>query len=122
MLSPANTEADRQFTRGRNIAFNQILESLTNEYQANDPHHHYLDTGEVFETVFTSSQVNDFDCFHPSAKGHRDLAQQTWEDGPFAVPEPVGAMPFALGLLYGLGRARARRRCSPMSLPRSTRI
>ena len=105
MLSPSNTEADRQFTRSRNIAFNQILESLAAEYQANDPHHHYHFSNTPFEADFTPQQVNDFDCFHPSARGQRDLAQITWEDGPFsAVPEPFGGLAWGIGLLYGLGR------------------
>lgn len=108
MLSPANTEADRQFTRGRNIAFNQILESLTAEYQLNDPHHHYHYTEEVFNTQFVSRQVNDFDCFHPSAEGQRDLAMVSWESGPFALPEPSGGLPLALAFM-ALSRASTRR-------------
>ena len=97
MLSPANTEADRQFTRGRNIAFNQILERLAAEYQTYDLHHYYVYSDVVFETQFASSQVSDFDCFHPSAEGHVELAEATWGDGPFTVPEPTGSLPLALG-------------------------
>lgn len=109
MLDPLNSEADRQFTRGRNIAFNQILESLAAEYDASDPHHHYFYTGEVFESQITPEQVSGFDCFHPSAQGQMDLAEGTWDVGPFAVlPEPTTALGLlcALPMLHGLWRRR----------------
>jgi len=112
MLSPANTEADRQFTRSRNLAFNQILESLAAEYQQNDPHHYYSYSDVIFETQFVSSQVSDFDCFHPSAEGQRDLAESTWLDGPFSVPEPGGTVPTTIGIA-ALARLRRRRACRP---------
>lgn len=83
MLSPTNSEADRQYTRSRNIAFNQILEDVVAEYEANDPHHHYSFTDETFLYDFTPSQVSGFDCFHPSATGQRELSRVTWEAGPF---------------------------------------
>jgi hypothetical protein len=114
MLSPANSEADRLFTRGRNIAFNEILERLAMEYQTNDPHHHYRYSDEIFQTQFVSSQVSDFDCFHPSAKGQRDLAHTSWEDGPFGVPEPSGGLPvamlFMVAVSAGMGRQRGHQR------------
>jgi len=114
MLSPANSEADRLFTRGRNIAFNQILENLAVEYQTGDPHHYYVYSDSIFQTEFVSSQVSDFDCFHPSAEGQRDLAAATWADGPFQVPEPEGALPAALGVmaLALFSDFRARRRAA----------
>jgi lysophospholipase L1-like esterase len=110
MLSPANSEADRQFTRGRNIAFNQILENLAFEYQANDPHHYYVYSDDIFQIQFISSQVSDFDCFHPSARGQRDLATATWSEEMFALPEPSGTLPTALALLYMAFGAERRRR------------
>ncbi len=113
MLSPANTEADRQFTRGRNLAFNQILEDLALEYEQNDPHHYYSYSDVIFETRFVSSQVSDFDCFHPSAEGQRDLAESTWLDGPFSVPEPSGALPTAVGAISLATLLRRRRRSGP---------
>jgi len=83
MLSPANSEADRQYTRSRNIAFNDILEDLVAEYQANDPHHHWEWNPLVFDTEFVPSEVSPFDCFHPSAAGQKRLAKESWEAGPF---------------------------------------
>jgi lysophospholipase L1-like esterase len=86
MLSPLNTPADREFTRSRNIAFNQILEALVAEYSANDPLHYYVYNDIVFDTDFTSDDVSWLDCFHPSADGQRKLAARTWAVGPFAGP------------------------------------
>lgn len=83
MLSPTNSEADRQFTRSRNIAFNEILERLANEYNANDPNHYYAYTNEPFDYSFQPSEVSGFDCFHPSAEGQRALSDVTWDAGPF---------------------------------------
>jgi len=83
MLNPLNSEADRQYTRSRNVAFNQILEDLVAEYQANDPHHHWEWNDLTFETDFVPSEVSPFDCFHPSAAGQKRLSRETWETGPF---------------------------------------
>jgi len=83
MLSPLNSEADRQYTRSRNIGFNNILHNLVNEFNANDSHHYYSMTDVTFNTTFTPDQVSPFDCFHPSAKGQKDLSAYTWADGPF---------------------------------------
>ena len=84
MLSPANSEADRQFTRNRIIAFNGILESIVAEFEAEDTHHHYAFTDVTFDYSFVPSEVSGFDCFHPSAEGQRELSRITWEVGPFA--------------------------------------
>ncbi len=84
MVSPANSEADRQYTRSRNIAFNNILQSLVAEYNAADSHHYYVYTNEAFEAQFVPSEVSGFDCFHPSADGQTRLAAESWADGPFA--------------------------------------
>lgn len=84
MLSPLNSEADRQFTRGRIIAFNQILEDVVAEFEAEDPHHHYAFTDVSFDYQFVGSEVSGFDCFHPSAEGQRELSRMTWEAGPFS--------------------------------------
>ena len=62
----------------------------------------------IFETQFVSSQVSDFDCFHPSANGQRDLAESTWLDGPYSVPEPSGALSMAFGVA-ALALMRRRR-------------
>jgi lysophospholipase L1-like esterase len=83
MLNPLNSEADRQYTRGRNIAFNSILQRLVAEYNANDPNHYYEYTDQSFAYQFTPSQVSGFDCFHPSAAGQKELSRVSWQVGPF---------------------------------------
>lgn len=83
MLDPLNSEEDRQFTRSRNVAFNEILRDLAEEYSATDPDHFYQYTDVVFEAEFAASEVSGIDCFHPSAKGQRRLSRITWDAGPF---------------------------------------
>ncbi len=83
MLSPTNSEADRQYTRSRNAAFNAILEDLVAEYDATDSRHYWEFTDLTSTTDFVPSEVSPFDCFHPSARGQRRLAAETWTAGPF---------------------------------------
>jgi len=83
MLSPLNTDEDREYTRERNIAFNNILKQVTEEYNGDDPSRYYYYTDVVFKYPFVESQVSDIDCFHPSAKGQKDLSRETWNAGPF---------------------------------------
>ena len=84
MLSPLNTDADREYTRSRNIAFNGILERVTAEYKQGDPSHYYYYADVTFGYSFAESQVSDIDCFHPSARGQKDLSELTWINGPFS--------------------------------------
>jgi lysophospholipase L1-like esterase len=86
MLDPDNEEADRQFTRGRIIAFNQILADLVAEYDAADGQHYWHFSNVTFETMFDEDHVSEFDCFHPSAEGQALIAEETWNAGPFAAP------------------------------------
>ena len=80
MLSPLIDEAGRQFTRGRNIAFNGILSALVNSYNSTgdphyDDHHHWFYTDDVFDLgVPDEAMVSDIDCFHPSAEGQSELS------------------------------------------------
>ena len=84
MLNPLNSEADRQYTRSRNIAFNQILRDLVEEYNTSDPHHYWEITDIAFTGDFVPSEVSPFDCFHPSAQGQKRLSSESWADGPFS--------------------------------------
>lgn len=83
MLSPLNDKADRLATRERNIAFNKILKTVTEEFNLNDPKHYYHYTDATFNYHFVERQVSDIDCFHPSAIGQKDLSKLTWDVGPF---------------------------------------
>jgi lysophospholipase L1-like esterase len=85
MLSPDNSEADREYTRSRIEAFNSILEALVAEYDTDDPAHHYHFSNMPFDTEFTTSDVSSYDCFHPSARGQKKLSELTWGDGPFSA-------------------------------------
>ena len=83
MLNPFLPEWAREYTRERNVGFNDILERVTKNYNSNDSHHYYFYTNEVFVEEFGESDVSDIDCFHPSAKGQKRLSEITWDDGPF---------------------------------------
>jgi len=85
MLSPLNSDAERKATKERNLAFNAILQRVTEFYQRTDPRHHYFYTDVVFNYPFVESQVSDIDCFHPSARGQKDLSKITWNAGPFTA-------------------------------------
>jgi lysophospholipase L1-like esterase len=84
MFGPDLTEEDRQFTRGRMLAFNQILADLSAEYDAADELHWWQYSNAAFELAFEPDDVSPIDCFHPSAEGQRKLSEATWADGPFA--------------------------------------
>ena len=84
MLNPDLEEADRQFTRGRLIAFNGILADVSAEYEATDPLHYWHYSDAPFQLQFEADDISPFDCFHPSAEGQKKLAEATWAAGPFA--------------------------------------
>ncbi len=85
MLDPRIGEAGRQYTRSRNMAFNQILTDLVYEYNAADDRHHWYYTDDVFDMgIPYESMISDIDCFHPSVGGQRELSEATWNstEGP----------------------------------------
>jgi lysophospholipase L1-like esterase len=73
MLSPANTEQDRQTVLARERAFNQVLADVCSLYVMCR-----FDNLAVFNTHFTASQVSRLDYFHPSLSGQATLASITW--------------------------------------------
>lgn len=83
VLGPGRTDEDRERMRYIIEDYNAILSKLAVEFNENDPSHHYYYTDEVFLTEFMEYHVSDIDCFHPSAQGQKDLAEITWQAGPF---------------------------------------
>lgn len=83
MLSPLNSEADRQYTRSRNVAFNDILRRVASEYEAGDPNHYWQFSDTTFQVQFSAREVSPFDCFHPSAAGQTRISSESWAAGPF---------------------------------------
>ena len=73
MLSPANTEEDRQFVLAREQAFNQVLADVCGLYAMCR-----FDGLAVFNYAFTANQVSTLDYFHPSLSGQATLASMTW--------------------------------------------
>jgi lysophospholipase L1-like esterase len=81
MLSPFNTEADRQAVVTREQAFNQVLAGVCGGYAFCR-----FDDGAVFDYQFTSSQVSKLDYFHPSLSGQAALASLTWQHSWWGSP------------------------------------
>lgn len=67
MFGPGLTEDDRQFTRSRSIALNQVLARVSAEYELDDQQHYWHYSNAAFELVFEPDDVSRIDCFHPSA-------------------------------------------------------
>jgi lysophospholipase L1-like esterase len=74
MLSPMNTEADRQAVLAREEAFNTILHDVCSQYAFCR-----FDDYAVFNYTFTTRDVSKLDYFHPSLGGQAKLASVTWE-------------------------------------------
>jgi lysophospholipase L1-like esterase len=79
MLSPFNTELDRQFVLGREQAFNLVLADVCALYVICR-----FDGGAVFNHQFSTSHVSTLDYFHPSMSGQAMLAELTWEQSWWA--------------------------------------
>lgn len=67
------------------MAFNAILQELTEKYNREDPDHYYFYTDVVFLSRFEEIHISDIDCFHPSAIGQKELSEVTWNAGPFGA-------------------------------------
>ena len=76
MLDNANTEADRQFVRQRNIDFNTVLRNVCAAYTQCR-----YDNDGVFNYQFARSDVSGVDYFHPSLRGQMNLAARSWAAG-----------------------------------------
>jgi hypothetical protein len=73
MLSPANTEQDRQTVLARVRAFNQVLAEVCALYVMCR-----FDDLAIFNYPFASGHVSRLDYFHPSLSGQAVLASVTW--------------------------------------------
>jgi lysophospholipase L1-like esterase len=80
MLSPTNTEQDRQFVLAREQAFNQVLEDVCSQYAICR-----FDDYAAFNYQFSASQVSQLDYFHPSLAGQAALALVTWQHSWWAT-------------------------------------
>jgi lysophospholipase L1-like esterase len=84
VLSPSIAEEERLASRTLNAAYNDELEKLVTAYSQNDPRHYWIYTDTVFNYgPAPASFVSDIDCFHPSARGQKELSRITWQAGPF---------------------------------------
>lgn len=74
MLSPFNTEQDRQAVLAREEAFNQVLADVCSRYTFCR-----FDNDATFDFQFTTGDVSTLDYFHPSLAGQAALASITWQ-------------------------------------------
>lgn len=81
MLSPTNSEQDRQAVLAREQAFNQALAEVCSEYVICR-----FDDHAVFDYEFSAGQVSKLDYFHPSLSGQAALASVTWAHSWWATP------------------------------------
>jgi lysophospholipase L1-like esterase len=75
LLSPYNTDADRQAVRDRESAFNQVLANVCSQYTFCR-----FDGNATFDYKFSASDVSPLDYFHPSLAGQAKLASITWAE------------------------------------------
>jgi lysophospholipase L1-like esterase len=80
MLSPTNTEQDRQFVLARAQAFNQMLAEVCSQYAICR-----FDDYAAFNYQFSASQVSKLDYFHPGLGGQAALASLTWQHSWWAT-------------------------------------
>jgi lysophospholipase L1-like esterase len=81
MLSPFNTEQDRQFVLAREQAFNSVLAEVCGQYTFCR-----FDGNAVFNYQFSASQVSTLDYFHPNLSGQATLATITWQRSWWFTP------------------------------------
>jgi lysophospholipase L1-like esterase len=75
LLSPYNTDADRQAVVDREDAFNQVLADVCSQYTFCR-----FDSDATFNYKFSASDVSTLDYFHPSLSGQAKLATLTWQN------------------------------------------
>jgi lysophospholipase L1-like esterase len=73
LLSPYNTDVDRQAVRDRESAFNQVLANVCSQYTFCR-----FDNDATYDYKFSASDVSTLDYFHPSLSGQSKLASLTW--------------------------------------------
>jgi hypothetical protein len=81
MLSPSNTEEDRQAVLEREQAFNGVLADVCGRYAFCR-----FDGYAVFDYAFARSHVSRLDYFHPSLAGQATLASITWARSWWGAP------------------------------------
>jgi lysophospholipase L1-like esterase len=74
MLSPTNTEQDRQAVVAREVAFNHVLADVCSRYAFCR-----FDGDATFDYQFGAGDVSKLDYFHPSLTGQAKLAALTWQ-------------------------------------------
>ena len=81
MLSPFNSEADRQYVDARTRGYNAILQQATAQLDAANSE--FLFFADAYGYQFVENEISNIDCFHPSWRGERTISRLIWDGGPF---------------------------------------
>lgn len=81
MLSPFNSEADRQYVDARTRGYNAVLQRVSAELDAANPE--LVVYADTYGFNFVENEISNLDCFHPSWRGERTLSREIWNAGPF---------------------------------------
>jgi lysophospholipase L1-like esterase len=81
MLSPFNSEADRQYVDARTRGYNTIIQNATTQLDAANPE--FLFFADAYTYAFVENEISNIDCFHPSWRGERTISRLIWDGGPF---------------------------------------
>lgn len=84
----ANCQRRKEFHAKIRDTYNPILSNVLAEYQTNGklPNADFVD---VFDIKFNFTHVNDGDCFHPSAAGHKLMADEGWCRSRWGMEDPL---------------------------------
>jgi cysteine-rich repeat protein len=83
-----NCKRRKDFHRRIQGVYNPILKNVLDEYINNGklPNAYFVD---IFDVKFTSLEVNNGDCFHPSTAGHKILADEEWCKSLWSIGDPL---------------------------------
>ena len=84
----SNCQRRKEFHGKIRDVYNQILRDVLQEYidSGRLPNAYYID---IFDVQFSSEQVNNGDCFHPSVSGHELLADEEWCRSHWSATDPM---------------------------------
>lgn len=84
----SNCQRRKEFHRRIRDVYNPILRDVLQAYidSGKLPNAYYID---IFDIQFSSSQVNNGDCFHPSTAGHELLADEEWCRSLWSSGDPL---------------------------------
>jgi len=80
----------KQFHAAIQDDYNRIIRDVLMEFRDDGrlPNAYYAD---IFDFQFESDHINNFDCFHPSVRGHERMAEEQWCRSPWGADDQACA-------------------------------